>query len=112
MWRVLLNDQYELAAKVRLVCDHAFVLGLRNPSEPTYQKMAALLLVAHHGPMGARALSQQVLQDVLGQAKDQWKKNRKTREQLEERARETGNPAAARISGLYVASKGTSRRCN
>ena len=74
MWRVLLHDGYEMTGKLRILCDHAYGLGLTNPSEPTYQRMAALLIVAHHGPMASRTVPQQALQEMLASCKEEWRK--------------------------------------
>ena len=85
MWGVLVSKDYECKPKVDVLCDHAFVLGLRNPTEPTFQKMTALVLLCHEGSLAARALGPARLQDMLKLMKDSFRKIAKNAEKPEER---------------------------
>ena len=44
-WEVLLGSEHDYGTKLAILAEHAFCLGLRNPTEPTAARITGLLLL-------------------------------------------------------------------
>ena len=77
-WEVLLGSEHDYGTKLAILAEHAFCLGLRNPTEPTAARMTGLLLVCLEGAARARCLSPGHLHDVFVHVKDAIKTRAKS----------------------------------
>jgi hypothetical protein len=73
-WTVLLCQETDKARKLDLIVGHAVALGLRNPSEPCYQSLAALYLLVSEGHDKAYSMQGAYKHEVLKHTKRQLKK--------------------------------------
>ena len=64
-WATLLNAEVDYCMKQQMMANHAIRLGLRNPSETTAARAAALLVICVEGSAKARCLAPAHMRDIF-----------------------------------------------